>query len=188
MTGTDTAGTPAHGETATTNGNGAAARVESQVLDPARLRLSRGPHGEFRLVVEDDRCYLNCRASWCFPFSDRRRYVALFDGLKGEVGVLHDPATLDEASQTVLSEMLDRRYFVPVIERIRSIREEYGVVYWSVVTDQGPRDFVCRGLRDSVIELADGRLIVSDVDGNRFEIPDYTTLSRAAQAILDRVL
>jgi hypothetical protein len=75
-----------------------------------------------------------------------------------------------------------------VIERIKSIREEYGVVYWSVETDHGPRDFVCRGLRDSLVELSDGRLIVSDVDGNRFAIPDYTNLSRAAQAVLDRVL
>jgi hypothetical protein len=140
------------------------------------------------LVVEDDRCYLNCRASWCFPFSDRRRYVALFDGLKGEVGVVHDPSELDESSREILAEMLERRYFVPVIERIKSIREEYGVVYWSVETDHGPRDFVCRGLRDSLVELSDGRLIVSDVDGNRFAIPDYTNLSRAAQAILDRVL
>jgi hypothetical protein len=77
---------------------------------------------------------------------------------------------------------------VPVISHIKSLREEYGVVYWSVETDQGPRDFVCRGLRDSVVELPDGRLIITDVDGNRFDIPDYTQLSRAAQTILDRVL
>ncbi len=185
MTGTDAAGTA----TASSDGEPTtAAEIESQVLDPARLRLSRGPHGEFRLVVEDDRCYLNCRASWCFPFSDRRRYVALFDGLKGEIGVVYDSADLDESSRAILAEMLERRYFVPVIGRIKSIREEYGVVYWSVETDQGPRDFVCRGLRDSVIELADGRLIITDVDGNRFEIADYTQLSRGAQAILDRVL
>ena len=172
------------------NGKGgtATAEIESQVLDPARLRLSRGPHGEFRLVVEDDRCYLNCRASWCFPFSNRRHYVALFDGLTGEIGVVHDPAALDEQSRAILVEMLDRRYLVPIVERVKSIREEYGVVYWSVDTNHGPREFVCRGLRDSVIELAEGRLIITDVDGNRFEIPDYTQLSRSTQAVLDRVL
>jgi len=176
--------------TATADGNGkaATAEIESQVLDPARLRLSRGPRGEFRLVIEDDRCYLNSRASWCFPFSNRRHYVALFDGLKGEIGVVYDPATLDEESRAILAEMLERRYLVPIVERVKSIREEYGVVYWSVETNHGPREFVCRGLRDSVIELAEGRLIITDVDGNRFEIPDYTQLSRSTQAVLDRVL
>ena len=170
------------------NGVTATAQVESQVLDPARLQFSRGPHGEFRLEVRDDRCYANCRASWCFPFSNRRNYVALFDGLNGEIGVVHDPEDLDEQSRAILTEMLERRYFVPTVERVKSIREEYGVVYWSVETNHGPREFVCRGLRDCVIELAEGRLIITDVDGNRFEIPDYTQLNRSTQAVLDRVL
>jgi len=162
--------------------------TDTQLLDPARLKLSRGPHGEFRLEIADEQCYLNCRGSRCFPFSNRRRYIALFDGLKGEIGVIHNPGELDEESRKILEELLERRYFLPVIERVKSIREEYGVVYWSVQTNQGARDFVCRGLRDSVVELPDSRLIVTDVDGNRFEIPDYTQLGRAVQAVLDRVL
>jgi hypothetical protein len=173
------------GEARTTT---AEADGETQLLDATTLRLSRGPYGEYRLEIRDDRCYLNCRASRCFPFSDRRHYLALFDGLKGEIGVVHDAGQLDAASREILDEMLERRYFIPIVERVKSIREEYGVVYWSVETAQGSRDFVCRGLRDSVVELADGRLIISDVDGNRFEIPDYTELSRSTQMVLDRVL
>jgi hypothetical protein len=162
--------------------------IEPQTLDPSTLTLTRGPQGEYRLEIRDDRCYLNCRASRCFPFSDRKHYLALFDGLKGEIGVIHDARLLDGGSQEILAEILDRRYFLPTIERVKSIREEYGVVYWSVETNQGPRDFVCRGLRDSVVELSENRLIVTDVDGNRFEISDYSQLSRATQAVLDRVL
>ncbi len=162
--------------------------IEDQSIDPATVRLWRGPQGEFRLEVAEDRCYLNCRASRCFPLSDRRHYVALFDGPTGEIGVIYDPRKLDEDSRTLLDEMLERRYFIPVIERVRSVREEYAVVYWSVETNLGRRDFVCRGLRDSVNELSDGRLLITDVDGNRFEIPDYTVLSRAVQTVLDRVL
>jgi len=77
---------------------------------------------------------------------------------------------------------------MPIIERVKWVREEYGVVYWSVETDRGPRDFVCRGLRDAVVEVGDTRLLLTDVDGNRFEIPDYTQLGRAVQTMLDRVL
>ena len=163
-------------------------KPESQLLDSSTIRLTRGPQGEYRLEIRDDRCYLNCRASRCFPFSDRKHYIALFDGLKGEIGVLYDLERLDAQSREMLGEILERRYFLPVIEHVKSIREEYGVVYWSVETNQGPRDFVCRGLRDSVVELSESRLILTDVDGNRFEIPDYTQLSRPTQAVLDRVL
>ncbi len=160
----------------------------SQTLDPSRVHITRGPLGEFRCEIEDDRSYLNCRASRCFPLSGRDRYVALFDGLKGEIGVLEDMRGLDEESRGLVAEMLDRRYFIPVISRVKSIREEFGVVYWSVETSAGPRDFVCRGMRDSLQSLSDARVLVTDADGNRFEIPDYTVLSKSAQAILDRVL
>lgn len=160
----------------------------SQMLDPERIKLWFGPGGEFRCEIEGDRCYLNCRASRCFPFSDRRRYVALFDGLKGEIGAIYDPGKLDPESLKALDHMLERRYFIPIIEQVKWLKEEYSVVYWSVDTNVGPRDFVCRGLRDAVTELEERRLIVTDVDGNRFEIPDYDQLNRATQALLDRVL
>ncbi len=158
------------------------------MLDPKSVRLRLGPGGEFRCELEGDRCYLNCRASRCFPFSDRRHYLALFDGLKGEIGVIYDARELDPESREVLERILERRYFIPIIERVKWLKEEYSVVYWSVETNMGPRDFVCRGLRDAVTELEEGRLIVTDVDGNRFEIPDYNQLNRATQALLDRVL
>jgi len=164
------------------------AAAEGHTLDPDRMRVRRGPLGEFRCELDGDRCYLNCRASRCFPLSDRERYIALFDGLKGEIGVLGDLRKLDETSRKLIVEMLERRYFIPVIEHIRSIHEEFGVVYWSAETSAGPRDFVCRGMRDSVQTLSEVRLLVTDADGNRFEIPDYTTLSRSVQAVLDRVL
>ncbi len=158
------------------------------MLDAHRVTLRRGPGGQFRCEMEGDRCYLDVRAAYCFPFAMPGQNVALFEGMKGEIGVILDPQELDRESRRVLHEILQRRYFVPVIERVKWVREEYGVVYWSVETDQGPRDFVCRDLRDAVTEVSEGRLLITDVDGNRFEIPDYTSLGRAVQTILDRVL
>jgi len=162
--------------------------LHGTVLDARRVTLRRGPRGQFRCEVEGDRCYLDVRASYCFPLAKHGRYVALFEGMTGEIGVIPDPRELDRESQQVLEEILARRYFMPIIERVKWVREEYGVVYWSVETDRGPRDFVCRGLRDAVVEVADTRLLLTDVDGNRFEIPDYTQLGRAVQVMLDRVL
>ncbi len=163
-------------------------RPERQTLDPSTLRMTRGPLGEFRCEVDGKCCYLNFRASRCFPLSNRKRHIALFDGPKGEIGVLHDLSELDETSRELVSELLERRYFIPLITHVKSIREEFSVIYWSVETNVGPRDFVCRGMRDSLQSLSEARILVTDADGNRFEIADYAALSRSAQAILDRVL
>ena len=91
------------------------AASDGRMLDPAALRITRGPLGEFRCEIDGDQCYLNCRASRCFPLSNRDEYVALFDGLKGEIGVLRELSELDQTSREIVSELLERRYFLPLI-------------------------------------------------------------------------
>jgi len=158
------------------------------LLDPARLRFRRRPGGNLQLEIEGDRCYLSVRATRCFPFSDPRHYIAVVYGKTEEVGVLKGFRKLDPESRGLVEEDLERRYFIPVITRVVSVREESGVSYWNVETTRGPRDFVVRGLRDSLTELEEHRMLLTDVDGNRFEIPDYTALGARAFLLLDRHL
>ena len=65
--------------------------------------------------------------------------------------------SLGEETAKIIKEQLDMIYFMPVIEHIKSIREEYGYSYWDTVTDRGvmplepsvfcPPRRACRGLR-----------------------------------------
>jgi len=75
-----------------------------------------------------------------------------------------------------------------VVHHIQDIKEEFGIVTWDVQTDRGPRRYIVRGLRDNVHEQSDFRLMVTDVDGNRFEIPDYTVLDARSRAKLELIL
>ena len=43
-------------------------------------------------------------------------------------------------------------------------------------------------VRDNVQELSSTRLIITDVDGNRFEFPDITKLDGRSQSIIMRSL
>lgn len=67
-------------------------------------------------------------------------------------------------------------------------RGEGETIYWDVETQRERREFVLRANCETVLWLDEHRLLMIDVDGNRFEIPDLRRLDRASLAILDQVL
>src|SRR6185369_15591445 len=102
-----------------------------------------------------------------FPISDPDRFIGFLDSDGKDIGIVKDPDLLDPDSQRIVAEELELRYFVPVIEKVVSVKEEFGSVYWTVETNRGPKEFVVRNLKDSVLELPGNRAILTDVDGNR---------------------
>ena len=67
-------------------------------------------------------------------------------------------------------------------------KEQHGFAYWDVETKQGRCRFTIRLNSNSVIYLDDVRLLITDLDENRFEIPDYTRLSGRELKKLDLFL
>src|SRR5690606_41613021 len=60
----------------------------------------------------------------------------------------------------------------PVIRRIESVKEEFGYWYWTVETDAGPRRFTVREVQHNVVRLSPEHVLIIDLDGNRYDIPD----------------
>ena len=114
--------------------------------------------------------------------------MGFLDGAGKDIGLLHDPDLLDAESRRTVDEELEKRYFVPVVERVLSVKEEYGTVYWTVETDRGEKEIVVRNLRDNLQELSSSRIIITDVDGNRFEFPDINKLDGRSHGIIMRNL
>jgi hypothetical protein len=83
---------------------------------------------------------------------------------------------------------LQRRYLTATVRTVTHIKTEFGVTYWHVTTDRGDRDFVIQNLSESCIWLSDRHILLVDVDGNRFEIPDRDALDPDSRARLDAVL
>ena len=67
-------------------------------------------------------------------------------------------------------------------------KEEYGAVYCDVKRDVGPREFVVKGIRDAILDLGDGRVLIMDVDGNRCMVEDWPRLDDKSRKLLERVL
>ena len=156
----------------------------------ATLRLFHDDSGRLRLTVKGDRCYLDVKVVRAFPMTDPDGSVALLDACHRDmvIGPLVRLDELNADSREAALESLGRRYFIPTITRVVSLTEEFGAVYCEVETDRGPRHFVVRGARDALEEQGDGELLMPDVDGNRYRVPDLETLGPRSRRLLERIV
>jgi hypothetical protein len=155
---------------------------------PEELRLFHSPPGNVRLTVGEERSYLVVRLYQSAPLSAPGRYLSLQDAKGEEIAFVPELDRLPAESRAVAEEELQRRYLTARVERIVFVRTEFGVTYWRVETDRGTRDFVVQSLSESCVWLGDGHLLITDLDGSRFEIPDAAALDPASRKALDNVL
>jgi Domain of unknown function (DUF1854) len=158
-------------------------------LDAKRLRFFK--HGAvLRLTIEEDRSYLKVSVLRAFPLSEPDRFlsvrVSIRDGENEEVGLIVSPAELSAENRKLVEEDLERRYIVPVVTRIVGAKERFGSVDWMVETDRGVCRFTTRNLRENVQLPAPGRIILNDVDGNRYDIRNVDDLSLESQRLIFR--
>jgi hypothetical protein len=155
------------------------------LLDPRTLRFLK--HGAtLRLTVEADRSYVRVAILRAFPLSEPRRFLSVRDGAQKEVGLIVDLTELSAEGQALVQEDLDRRYLIPAVTRIVSAKERFGTVDWTIETDRGVCRFTTRNLRENVQRPAPGRIILNDVDGNRYDIRHLDALDRTSQDFLFR--
>jgi len=137
----------------------------------------------------EDRCYLSVRPSWSSPISHPGKYLSLLDGKDREIMMLTDGLKgLDKEAKAILESELDRRYLTAQITRIEHAYFEFGSSYWTVETDRGKRDFVAQSLQENAQWHGPKHLVLVDVDGNRFEVRDVSTLDAHSQQILSKVV
>jgi len=131
----------------------------------------------------DEETFADVHAVRVFPISGRADYVSFLDEKGREVALLADPDRLDESSREALTVALERMYYTPKILRVDAIKETWGVTHWQVQTDRGYASFEVVA-REHIRKLPDGRLVIQDVDGNRFEIEDVARLDSRSQALV----
>ena len=154
----------------------------------AKFTASKGNLISLELTNDDGKIEFFERivAIRAFPITDPDYYISIRepDGKnkeKGaEIGLIEDIHIFDAETVQLLNSELDRRYFTPKIQKVVSLKEKLGQNYWEVVTDAGEFKFVIRNSGSNIRTLEDGRMLLFDIDGNCFEIPDPEKLDKAS--------
>lgn len=125
--------------------------------------------GVIRLTLPGECSFVRVYAFLCFPLTRPDEYISLRDG-EDEIGIIRDLNEFDHGVQTMVRELLERRYFVPQVQKILSTKQRYGGMTWQVDTDRGLRTIITKSLHEALHENSPGRYFITDTDGNRFEV------------------
>lgn len=157
-------------------------------LDAAQLIFTRSEVETARLEIQDEACYLRVVVRRLMPLSNPDGYISLAADEDTEIGILVNPSELAPESLKILQEELDKRYFTPTIQKIHRVKEQFGIHEWEVETERGRITFSVRGLNQNIKQVPPARLFVTDVRGNRYDIPDYRELDAQSYHQIQRHL
>lgn len=143
--------------------------------------------GGFVSLQFGDRKYDRVGIYLTFPLTEPEEYISVreADEKAKEIGIIEKLSQLEKDQQDMIREQIRLRYFMPVITKVLDIKDEYGYAYWNVTTSFGACRFTTRMSGDAVILLGEARMMVTDIDGNRYEIPDFYRLSVTERKKLD---
>lgn len=174
------------------------AQMEEQSADLLELRYLNKENATFRRtlggfvsLVQEGKTFERVGIYRTFPFTNPDRYISIreADEKAREIGVIKDlNIDLSKEEAKMLQEQLELRYFTPIIKKLNDIKEEYGYAYFDVRTNFGSCKFTIQMSGGTVIPLTEYRILITDLDGNRYEIPDLRKLSGAELKKLDLFL
>ncbi len=102
-----------------------------------------------------------------------------------EIGMIRDIKVFDGDTIALLKAELELRYFTPEIKKITSVKDKFGYSYWEVETTAGSVSMVLNNPYSNIRVLEDKRVLISDMDGNAFIIPDPKKLDRVSYRFID---
>ena len=159
-----------------------------EYLDPKTARFDRSNGGFLSLRVGRQKKYERVHLYRVFPLSAPSKLISVRDEKDAEIGMIYTLESYPEDAVELILEELERRYFSPVIEKLVSLKEEFGYTYWDAESDAGLCRFTVKGGESNVLQIGSDTLLIIDVDGNRFTFPRFEKTEPKFLKIIDAML
>lgn len=155
-------------------------------LDSSNAVFTR-TEGGFLALKTDGKEYDRVGVYLTFPMTMPDEFISIreSDEKAKEIGIIRALSELKKDEQEMIREQMRLRYFMPVIRKVLDVKDEYGYAYWHVKTDFGVCRFTTHMGGDAVVNLSADRYQITDIDGNRYEIPDLYALTVMERKKLD---
>ena len=164
----------------TTKADSTAIEATRELVDQP-CQIEPLPNGQ--LGVRRDGAVTAAKVRLCFPWSSPGRYVSLCDEKNNELALITDVAQLDPDTRALIEQALAEAGFLFEILHVESMETEFEIRNWKVITRQGPCTFQTE-LDDWPRHLPDGGLLIKDVTGNLFCVPDPKSLDARTKKLL----
>lgn len=160
--------------------------LEMRFLNSENAVFTR-TEGGFLSLKTGEKEYERVGVYLTFPLTNPEEFISVreADEKAKEIGLIRALTDLKAEEQEMVREQVRLRYFMPVIRKVMDVKDEYGYAYWHVMTDFGVCRFTTHMGGDAVVNLSDARYQITDIDGNRYEIPDLYGLTVMERKKLD---
>jgi Domain of unknown function (DUF1854) len=175
--------------------------------------LRREPSGLLVLVDGQSQEHVDVHAVRAFPLQLQAQAIAIVSAHGKELAWVDVLADVSPGLAELIRASLGEREFMPVLQSILKVSSYSTPSTWSVITDRGPTEFVLRGDEDirrvgkasdqsesSAARLRNAAgltssanaassanaLMIADVHGIHYYIPDRNLLDAHSRKILDR--
>ncbi len=159
-------------------------------LEPGAVELRDGPYGSLMVAWPDGKVDRSAFAVRCFPASHPDDFISLrtwdHEGQEREIGILRHLGEWSKHAQELTRTSLARRYFVRRITGIDEIKLEFGYLFFSVRTDQGPANFTMRWTQSQAQDFGARGKVLLDLESNRFLVPDVEELPERQHDLFQR--
>ena len=129
------------------------------------------------------------RVAWARPLTGLGGEITILAAeKKEELAWIPSLAALDAESRAVAAAELADGFLSARITRVLAASARYGNRYWEVETDRGAAHFMTGAPETAIFEPVPGRLVIRDVLGNCYEIPDLAALDPVSRKEVDKVV
>ena len=156
-------------------------------LETKTMYLSREKNQSPTISISGD-IFLKVKIRQAFPLSFEGKFITIFDSDDQYLGTIRDPESCDTETLSIIQEELDWRYYRPQITRIIAMDTRGGNSWVSVETSHGSTLIEMRDLREGMVELSPGFILMTDKDGNRFEISSLENLDKRSRRLINRLI
>ena len=132
--------------------------------------------------------YKRVQLSRALPFSAPSQYICVADMEGKEVAVLESLEAFDAEQLALLETELGIRYFYPIVTQVKSIKEKMGSYYVDLNIGEHKKTIAVKDISKNLKQLGGGTIVLTDVDGNRFMIPDVYKIQKKSLQSLEPYL
>ncbi|MBQ8524339.1 MAG: DUF1854 domain-containing protein [Clostridia bacterium] len=160
-------------------------RNENELLDAAGIvyltpeNCTFAKKGDFLSVTlkESDRAsYEKVSLHRLFPYDKRDEYISVLDTDNAEIGIITKLDNFKGEENELLCAELKRKYYICKLLSVLSVRDRFGFSYWKAMSADGEVSFTIRDAHNSIRTNSNGKIQLTDIDNNRYELEPFDTL------------
>lgn len=123
-----------------------------------------------------------------YPYTLEDEYICVHDLNDKEFGIVRNLNDLDDNSAECAKKELKNRYYCPTVATVKSVKERMGNFYFETIIDNKKKNFTVRDITKNLRFAGEKSLLIFDVDGNRYIIPDFEKIEEKSKRLLEPYL